>query len=110
MGNTKTYINVDKLKVVSFKKIYRGLTKKMRDNIPEEYYFQLFKAILIEGNEGYKHLKILSATNSGTPVKYAPIESEEESEEARASLLALAKEYNEKYNTGIEFEEEEIDE
>lgn len=92
--------------VVSFKESWPGLDKKLRDTDPEKYYFHLFKALLKEGSRGFKHTKIYAPTIKGTSIKFTRISSQEDSNQARASMLALAKEYNEKHNTGIEMEEE----
>jgi len=93
--------------VVSFKESWPGLDKKLRDTDPEKYYFHLFKVILKKGSRGFKHTKIYAPTRSGTSIKFTRINSQEESDQAMVTMLALAKEYNEKYNAGIEIEEEE---
>ena len=94
--------------VVFFKESWPGLDRKLRDTDPEKYYFHLFRAILKEGSRGFKHTKIYAPTSKGTSIKFKRISSNEERDQAKASMVALAKEYNEKYNTGIEIEEEEV--
>jgi len=59
-----------------------------------------------QGNKGFKHIKIYSAAKSGTKIKYGMISSAEEAKEVKASMLTMAKEFNEKYNTQIEIEED----
>ena len=94
------------LTVISFKESWPGLDRNLRDTDSEKYYFHLFKALLKEGSRGFKHTKIYAPTSKGTSIKFTRINSQEDSDQARASMVALAKEYNEKYNTGIEMEEE----
>lgn len=86
---------------------YPGLNKNLKESNPEVYYFNIFGAILRQGNKGYKYIKIYSASKSGTKIKYGMISSAEEAKEVKVSMISMAKEFNEKHNTGIEIEEDD---
>lgn len=85
---------------------YPELDKNLKESNSEVYYFNIFGAILRQGNKGFKHIKIYSAAKSGTKIRYGMISSAEESEKVKASMIAMAKDFNEKYNTQIEIEED----
>lgn len=85
---------------------YPGLNKNLKESNPETYYFNIFGAILRQGNKGFKHIRIYNAAKNGTKIKYGMITSAEESMKVKDLMLAMAKEFNEKYNTGIEIEED----
>ena len=92
--------------VIAFQFSYPPLTRRLKETNPESYYFNIFGAILMQGEKGFKHVKIGKATTKGTKITYKRIASEKRAEDIKASLIAMAQEFNEKYNTGIKIEEE----
>lgn len=79
-------------------KTYPVLTKNLKDCDIEEYELGILLVCIDEYKASYKQLAIHEATDDGTEVEYALLNSEEEKDEYKKHIMNLIEEFKNKYN------------
>lgn len=90
---------MDKVKVISFSRNFRKLTKKLANDVPKDYEYNKIMIWLMIYNENTRVIKWLKPKGSGTIAKCKPFENKEDNRQHFEEIRNYVNKINSEFGT-----------